>query len=41
MEFYTMLEFDIFTKNWAYIFMGVAVVTMLGWWLFLTGRDED
>jgi len=39
--FYTMLEFDLFTKSWAYIFMGVTVITMLGFWLFVTGRDED
>ncbi len=39
--FYTLLELDIFTKNWAYIFMGVTVVVMLGWWLYISSELEE
>lgn len=39
--YYTLQEYYNFTKDWAYIFMGVTVVSMLAWWMFLTGRDED
>ncbi len=39
--FYILLDYHILTKNWAYIFMGITVVTMVGFWMFLAGKDED
>ncbi len=39
--FYTLHDFLIYTKGAAYILMGVSVLGILGFWLFITGRDEE
>ncbi|MFI3271902.1 MAG: hypothetical protein R3Y11_07380 [Pseudomonadota bacterium] len=36
----TLHEFMLYTKSWTYIFMGVALAVYVGYWIFLTGRDE-
>ncbi len=38
--FYTLHDFMLHTKSITYILMGVALVSFVGYWLFLTGRDE-
>ncbi|NJB68488.1 hypothetical protein GGQ74_002161 [Desulfobaculum xiamenense] len=38
--FYTLHDFMVYSKGWAYTLMGAALVFYLGYWLFLTGRDE-
>ncbi|MGP8050179.1 MAG: sulfate respiration complex protein HmcD [Desulfobaccales bacterium] len=40
-RFYTLFDFLVYTKGAAYILMGVTLLAILGFWLFLTGRDED
>ena len=40
-QFYTLHDFLVYTKGAAYILMGVTLLGILGFWLFLTGRDED
>lgn len=37
---YTLHEFMLHTKNWTYILMGVTLLVYVGYWFFLTGRDE-
>lgn len=39
--FYSLHDFMLHTKNWAYILMGVALVGYACYWLFLSGRDEN
>jgi hypothetical protein len=39
--FYTLHDFLVYTKSAAYILMGVSVLGILGFWLYITGRDED
>lgn len=39
--FYSLHEFMLHTKTITYILMGLGVVGLLGYWLFLTGRDES
>lgn len=39
--FYTLHDFLVYTKGAAYILMGVILLGVLGFWLFITGRDED
>jgi hypothetical protein len=39
--FYTLYDFLVYTKGAAYILMGVSVLGILGFWLYITGRDED
>ncbi len=39
--FYTLQEFMLHTKALAYILAGVMLLGMLGFWQYLTGRDED
>ncbi len=39
--FYTLHDFLVYTKGAAYILMGVILLGILGFWLFITGRDED
>lgn len=36
----TLHEFMLHTKSWTYVLMGLTLVCYLGYWLFLTGRDE-
>lgn len=38
--FYSLQDFLLCTKSVTYILMGLAVVGMLGYYLFLFGRDE-
>jgi hypothetical protein len=39
--FYTLQDFLLFTKGAAYYLMGAALLAILGFWLFITGRDEE
>ncbi len=39
--FYTLHDFMLHTKSMAYLLVGAMIVGMLGFWLYLTGRDED
>ncbi|MDR2744190.1 MAG: hypothetical protein LBB66_03180 [Desulfovibrio sp.] len=39
--FYSLQDFMLHTKTLTYILMGLGLPAMLGWWLFLTGRDEE
>jgi len=38
--FYTMHDFLLHSKSITYMLMGVILVGMLLFWLFLSGRDE-
>ena len=38
--FYSLQDFMVHTKSITYILMGLGVLGLLGYWLFLTGRDE-
>lgn len=38
--FYSLQDFMLSSKSWTYILMGLGVLGLLGYWLFLTGRDE-
>ena len=40
-HFYTLQDFMVYTKGAAYYLMGLMVLGILGFWLYLTGRDED
>jgi len=40
-EFYTLYDFQLFTKGAVYYLMGAVILGTLGFWLFITGRDED
>ena len=39
--FYSLHDFMVCTKSVTYILMGLGVVGLLGYWLFLSGRDES
>ena len=39
--FYSLHDFMLCTKTATYIFMGLGLLGLLGYWLFLTGRDES
>ncbi|HVP78164.1 MAG TPA: hypothetical protein VMV04_09720 [Thermodesulfobacteriota bacterium] len=39
--FYSLQEFMLHTKSLVYILMGGMILGILGFWLYLTGRDED
>jgi hypothetical protein len=39
--FYTLQEFMTFTKGVTYVIMVISLFAITGFWLFLTGRDED
>ena len=39
--FYSLHDFMLATKTMTYIGMGLGLVGLLGYWLFLTGRDES
>jgi len=41
MEFYTLQDFMIHTKNITYILMVAILIGITGYWLFLTDRDDD
>ncbi len=38
---FTLQEFMLHTENVTYIILGLSLFAVLGFWLFLTGRDED
>ncbi len=40
-QFYTLHDFLVYTKGAAYYLMGLIVLGVLGFWLYLTGRDEE
>jgi hypothetical protein len=40
-NFYTLHDFMVYTKGAAYYLMGLMVLGVLGFWLYLTGRDEE
>ncbi len=39
-QFATMYEFMLYTKAWVYVLMGVTLLSLFGFYLFLTGRDQ-
>ncbi len=39
--FYSLQEFLLYTKGAAYYLMGAVILAILGFWLFITGRDEE
>ena len=39
--FYSLHDFMVFTKTGTYIVMGASVLGLWGYFIFLTGRDED
>jgi len=39
--FYTLQDFLTYTKGVTYILILAILLAMLGFWRFLTGRDED
>lgn len=39
-KFTTLYDFMVYTKSWTYLLMGVTLFGLLGFWLFLTGRDK-
>jgi len=39
--FSTLQDFMLYTKGSAYILVGVMLLGMLGFWRYLSGRDED
>jgi hypothetical protein len=39
--FYTLQEFMTFTKGVTYILMVAALLSVVGFWRFLSGNDED
>ena len=38
--FYSLHDFYLHSKSVTYIFMGIGIFCLLGWWVFLTGRDR-
>jgi len=38
---YTLQEFMLHTKNITYVLIVAALLGISGFWLFLTGRDEE
>lgn len=40
-HFYTLHTFLLHTKGAAYLLMGAIVLGLLGFWLYLTGRDDE
>ena len=39
--FYTLQDFMVHTKAVIYVLMGLWLVGVVGFWRFLTGRDDD
>ena len=40
-NFYSLQDFLLYTKGAAYYLMGAMLLGILGFWHFLTGRDEE
>ena len=38
---YTLQEFMLRTESITYIIMGLSLIGVIGFWLFLTENDED
>jgi hypothetical protein len=38
---YTLQEFMLYTETITYLLIVAALIAITGFWLFLTGRDED
>ena len=38
--FYSLHDFMLCTKSATYICMGLGLIVLLGFWIFLTGRDK-
>ena len=38
---YTLQNFMLHTENVTYIIMGISLIGVLGFWLFLTRTDKD
>jgi hypothetical protein len=39
--YYTLQDFLLHTESITYLLMGAGLLGMLGFWFFLTGRDEE
>lgn len=39
--FYSLQDFLLRTKSVTYIIMGLSVLGLCGYWIFLTGRDDE
>lgn len=39
--FYCLQDFLVYTKTATYILMGLGLLGLLGYFLFVTGRDEN
>ena len=39
--FYSLHEFMLRTESITYVLIVVALISITGFWLFLSGRDED
>ena len=39
--FYTLQDFMVHTKAVVYVLMGLWLIGVVGFWSFLSGRDED
>lgn len=39
--FFTLQDMMVYTKGAAYWLMGATVLGILGFWLYITGRDEE
>ena len=40
-EIYTLQEYMLHTESVTYIIMGLSLICIVGFWLFLTQMDED
>ncbi len=38
---YTLQDYMLHTESITYIIMGISLVSIVGFWLFLTGNEED
>lgn len=38
---YTLQDYMLHTESITYIIMGISLVSVVGFWLFLTGTEED
>ena len=39
--FYTLQDFMTFSKGVTYVLIVVALIAIVGWWQFLTGKEDD
>lgn len=38
--FYSLQAFLLHTKSWTYVLMGLSVLAIWGFYIFISGRDE-